>query len=350
MRGIALCLVLVLLFGGRIKAQDGCATTQLESGGFGRVTPGEANNVRDAPISTGELVGQIPGDGAFAMTENDPVCAGSRLWVEVVYADFTGWTVEANGTDYWVVPYDATSYEDSVVRFIYPTDFLTEIETETVPAQEQMGGRYPIRQEYTLGMDIDEENINRFFYRMIVMPTADITDDAPLALESLEKLRALLINQPALDESIFEIYDPNEPSDETSFLPADPLFLGARRTFISSAHYITAQNGAGVGFVTMYAQDILPIHNFGLFYNALILTDDGEFMAILRIPIRTDEVMDDYREFDFPANWDSLYAGHIINTTNLLDSLAPDDWQPSLDTLATIAGSIYVKGDIPDLD
>lgn len=349
MRVLSLGVVCVLLFGGIVSGQDDCVESRLEAGGFGQVTPGDANNVRDAPASSGELVGQIPGGAPFALTENDPVCAGSRLWVEVSYADFTGWTVEASGTDYWVEPLDGIVYEDDIIRLIYPVDYLTDIESETIPAQDQMGGTYPIRRQYALNIIMDEE-VHPLVRYISIMPTADITEDAPIAFESLRRLRWFLINQPELVSPILEVYDPEDLPVEEQFLPLDPLYLGARRTFISSAHYVSAAEAEDVAFVTMYSQDILPVYNDGLFFNALLLTNDGDYMITVRLPIRTDEVIDDYRDFDFPVNWEDQYAGHIINTTNTLDALSPDDWQPSLDTLTAIAASIYVKGDIPEPD
>lgn len=348
MRMFSLFVLLFVLLGSAASAQDSCIASQLTAGGFGRITPGEANNVRADPSPGSERVGQIPGGAPFAVTAS-AVCEGSRLWVEVMYADFTGWTVEANGTDVWVVPYDAESYEDDVIRFIYPSGYLLELTAETIPEQYQMGGFYPTRQEYLLSVTEDED-INRYFQAIEIMPTAGITDEAPLAFESLQKLRLLLPSPPELSGPILEITDQNMPQEDI-FLPSDPLFLGARRTLVSSARLITLQNGSGVAFVTMYSQDVLPIYNDGLFYNVLALTDDGTYFVVLRLPVRTDAIeIDSYFEFYFPDDWQVLYPQHIEDMTNLLDSLSPDEWDPSLDTLSAIAASIYIKGDIPQPD
>lgn len=329
-----------------IIAQGDCIPSRLKAGEFGRITPGEANNVRANPSSSAELLGQIPGGAAFAVT-GDAICQGSRLWVEVSYADFQGWTVEANGTDVWAVPYDAEMFEDDFIRFIYPTGYVLDLSTETVPAREQMGGLYPVRQQYT--PIVTEDDIIPPWHQLIeIMPVAGITESAPTAFESLQKLQQVLANAPDLSAPILEGVDPNAPQADT-FLPRDPLVLGARRMLVSSAQPVTLQNGSGVAFITMYAQDLLPVHNYGLFFNVLALSRNDDYYVVLRLPIRTDQVINNSFDFSFPANWEAYYPQHIAEMTDLLNGLSSDEWEPSLDTLLTIAESIYIKGDIPEL-
>ena len=72
-----------------------------------RVTPGEPNNVRAAPDSSTERIGQIPGEGAF-MVLDGPVCAGGLVWWQVDYDGLVGWTVEGNAASYWTEPLTPT--------------------------------------------------------------------------------------------------------------------------------------------------------------------------------------------------------------------------------------------------
>ena len=277
-------------------------------GDYGRVTPGAANNVREEPSRDAPLVGEIPGGGLFEVI-GEAECDDSFVWVEVTYDDFTGWTVEANATEYWVEPFEGEIYTDSVIQFGYPEDYLDAIIPEIVPAQDQMGGYYPERQQYTLEFP-DNDIPNR--WEIILMHAPAITDDGPTVAESLAKLRALLRDQPDLTGPILESVDPNQPQEDI-FLPKDPLFLGARRMMIAAAHYVEMQGGHGVAFVTFYAQDLLPITNEGIFYNFLALTDDGEYVVTVRLPIRAAVLPDTYDDFveanpAFPTQWKRIMA------------------------------------------
>lgn len=350
-------LWVLLLFGSLNVAQAAQATcvaeSQLSVGDYGRVTPGAANNVREQPNTEAQLVGEIPGGGLFAVI-GAAECDDSFVWVEVAYADFTGWTVEANATEYWVEPFEGEIYADAVIQFGYPEGYLDAVVPESVPAQDQMGGFFPARQEYALEFP---NNDNPFRWRIIVMRAAEITDEAPHAAESLAKLRALLRDHRDLTGPILELFDPNQPH-EGIFLPEDPLFLGARRMLIADAHYVDMQQGQGVAFVTFYAQDLLPVNNEGIFYNYLALTDDGEYFVTMRLPIGAAILPDTYEDFEFPnvdsfgvpVGWAENYGGYRTQTTNELDALAPDDWEPSMDTVDSIVSSILVVGDFKDTD
>lgn len=69
-----------------------------------RVTPGDPNNIRDAPESR-NILGQIPGGAEFKIT-GDPVCGpGTGLaWWPVEYRGIRGWTPEGSGSTYWLAP------------------------------------------------------------------------------------------------------------------------------------------------------------------------------------------------------------------------------------------------------
>lgn len=327
-------------------AQATCvAESQLSEGGYGRVTPGAANNVRAEPSRTAELVGEIPGGGLFEVI-GDTECDDSYVWVEVAYGDFRGWTVEATASEYWVDPFDGAVFTESLIQFAYPEGYLDDVDSLFYPAEDRMGGSYPAMQRYTLEFP---DNDIPFRWEIIVMHATAVTEDAPLADESLAKLRSLLRNQPDLTGPLLESVDPNQPQDDI-FLPKDPLFLGARRMMIAAAHYVEMQGGRGVAFVTFYAQDLLPITNEDIFYNFLALTDDGEYFITARLPVRAPVLPDTYDDFvaenpAFPTNWAANYGGYRTNVTNELDALAPEDWEPNMDTLDSIVGSIQILHD-----
>jgi len=69
----------------------------------GRVTPGDANNMRDTPSTSGNRVGQVPGEAEFAVLDG-PVCSDGYTWWQIDYDGLIGWTVESIGNSYSLEP------------------------------------------------------------------------------------------------------------------------------------------------------------------------------------------------------------------------------------------------------
>lgn len=84
---------------------------RLIAGQLGRVLPGLPNVLRSAAGTGGDsrIIGEIPG-GAIFTTISGPACASDgRLWWQVNYNGYVGWTGEGEGTTYWVEPYQITT-------------------------------------------------------------------------------------------------------------------------------------------------------------------------------------------------------------------------------------------------
>lgn len=81
----------------------GFLPSRLTVGQTGRVTPGAANNVRAEPLSSAELVGQIPGGESFTVLAG-PTCQDNTAWWQVDYEGLIGWTQEGQGDTYWLEP------------------------------------------------------------------------------------------------------------------------------------------------------------------------------------------------------------------------------------------------------
>ncbi len=80
--------------------------TRLYAGGGGRVTlyPNLPNNLRTQPVYYGQIIGQIPAGGTFAVV-GGPQCANGANWWQVLYNGITGWTVEGDGGNtYYLEP------------------------------------------------------------------------------------------------------------------------------------------------------------------------------------------------------------------------------------------------------
>jgi WD40 repeat protein len=81
----------------------GFLPSRLMVGEQGRVTPGDANNVRSEPSTQSEHIGQIRGGEMFTVLEG-PTCDGNYAWWKIEYNGLTGWTVEGSGDVYWLEP------------------------------------------------------------------------------------------------------------------------------------------------------------------------------------------------------------------------------------------------------
>lgn len=81
----------------------GFLPSRLTVGQPGRVTPGDANNLRSQPDTNSAKIGQIPGGQSFTVLAG-PQCAQNMAWWQVNYNGVVGWTPEGQGTVYWLEP------------------------------------------------------------------------------------------------------------------------------------------------------------------------------------------------------------------------------------------------------
>lgn len=82
----------------------GFMPSRLVAGEDGRVLPGAANNVRELASPDGELVGKLEAGAEFTVIEGPECDSAGRAWWKVTNGDFEGWTVEGQGSDYYVEP------------------------------------------------------------------------------------------------------------------------------------------------------------------------------------------------------------------------------------------------------
>jgi hypothetical protein len=85
---------------------QGFLPSRLSEGGWGRVSdfPPLPNNVRSSSSYYGGVLGQIPVGGVFQVIDG-PICTEDTAWWYVNYNGLAGWTVEGNGSTYWLEPY-----------------------------------------------------------------------------------------------------------------------------------------------------------------------------------------------------------------------------------------------------
>ena len=82
----------------------GFLPSRLVPGQLARVTPGDPNNLRALPNVSAPLVGRMPGESVFTVMTG-PVCDPAGMaWWQVTYNGLIGWTVEGQGSAYFLEP------------------------------------------------------------------------------------------------------------------------------------------------------------------------------------------------------------------------------------------------------
>jgi hypothetical protein len=146
------------------------------------------------------------------------------------------------------------------------------------------------------------------------------------AQEEMEKLQALLQTRP--------------PAPEGQ-LPLLPL-INAAQVFHAQVKYLDFQNGSGVRFLTQYSQDIFPIVNQHLFYTFQGLTQDGAHYVVAAFAIDAAGFPDEPDISDWEA-FSAGYEDYLAETTNQLDALSSDQFEPDLALLDSVIQSLRVS-------
>jgi len=81
----------------------GFLASRLIAGSYGRVLPGDPNNMRSAPNFGATVLGQIPAGAAFYVVAG-PTCGDNGAWWQVYYNGVSGWTLEGQYSSYWLEP------------------------------------------------------------------------------------------------------------------------------------------------------------------------------------------------------------------------------------------------------
>ena len=146
------------------------------------------------------------------------------------------------------------------------------------------------------------------------------------------------------------LYSPDAPNLSEP-LPAVPFFI-AQQVFASNIQAISFLDGGGVRFLTEYAQYPASVNNHDLFYNFQGLTRDGNYYIIAILPITAPVLAETsdggavippggvpYPDITSPnPDIQNYYA----SVSDLLDSLPPDAFSPTLSKLDALIQSIQV--------
>ena len=317
-----------------VMAQDSCEgglVPRLVVEGYGRVTEGDANNVRDAANRQGNLIGQMEGGTPFRTLDGFE-CTGNLTWWQVEYFDGTetviGWTAESNATDYFLDPILDENYVlFRNVSFILPESLAGAVVAEA----DEMNGFSFIRITLPEYEAIGVGNVAQI--DIFSTDMRDNGDDFETMWEgsfdyAFNGLTAILETRP--DLMTFSTGGDDLPDHSPGV---------ANLTFAQRA-YLDFGSGSGYRFLTAYAQDFVAINNGNLRYRYQGLTADGQYFVDVEFAVDAPE---NHRiNFNRGGDFDQYYA-YGDEVAAFYDAFAPETFTPSLLDLDALVASIEIR-------
>ena len=126
-------------------------------------------------------------------------------------------------------------------------------------------------------------------------------------------------------------------------LPVLPQ-VNALNDFAARIAYLDLPDGGrGMRFIGRFAQDAAPLRNYQLRYLFQGLSADGSRLLVASLPIATAALPDDNEiaSIDGAATGRDIGA-HLAQWTTTFDALAPEEFEPSLETLDKLLQSLNV--------
>jgi hypothetical protein len=308
-------------------ACEGGLAPRLTVDGYGKVTEGDANNVRDAASRNGELIGQIEGGALFTVLDGF-TCTGNFTWWQVEYFDgsdmVTGWTAESNGTDYFLEPItDENFVLFRNVSFTMPESLTREVVTEFDEDRRSPSIKISFPHDETLDFVLTGE------IEIFTMDAGDDGSDVEDMWEgsfnyTVEGLTEILDTRP--DLSTFSAGSNDLPDHSP----------GAANLAIAQRAYVDFKNGSGYRFLTAYAQTYVSVNNRNLVYRYQGLTADGNYFLDISLGVDAPE---NPPAFSFGAHEDN-YRGVV---EPFYDAIATEAFTPSLLDLDALIASIEIR-------
>jgi hypothetical protein len=169
--------------------------------------------------------------------------------------------------------------------------------------------------------------------RIFVYPAGEYAQKNQNAAEQIDRLRKVLTGAPPMHETL-----PTIP-----FFNAAPL-LSAQIKIIPFEG-----GGGGIRWLTQYAQYAAPVNNRELFYHFQGLSSDANYYIVAILPITAPILPEDEKpeatvpEGGIPIPKDiGPSQVYYFSVTEKLNSLSPDAYTPSLNTLDALLQSMTV--------
>jgi hypothetical protein len=248
----------------------------------------------------------------------------------VVAATMQSYTASPGATQVNGTP---ISFEN--VSFVIPEGLASGANPESVPAVgEGSGAPWETAPPHVKIALISYQLQGKFHEAaMYIYPADEYGQVNPKAAEQIDRIQKILAGATMLKET----------------LPSIPWF-NAEPLIAAQIQMIPFQNGRGVRALTEYAQYFAPINNNELFYHFEGLTDDNNYYIVAVLPVTAPILPEDEKpdatvpEGGVPIPTDiGVNNIYYISVTERLNSITPDAYSPSLNTLDTLIQSLLVK-------
>jgi hypothetical protein len=230
-------------------------------------------------------------------------------------------------------PPTAADAEYRGVSFLY-RELFAEVHAESVPQAlpspgPGLGSGHP---DHIRFLFVRPDEAEEFFIprdpAIRVYPVDNFAALFPQVGDEIERLRHLLAERPPTIEGAIP------------FLPPLP----ASEVFHAQVAYLDFQNGAGVRYLTAYAQAADPLTNEDIFYTFQGVTDDGQLYVSAVFPVSIETLPGtraDVRDFTM---WETgeAYEAYLDEIVAELEATAAADFEPDLDALDGIVRSLLV--------
>ncbi len=196
------------------------------------------------------------------------------------------------------------------------------------------GGAAPDHLLFSFGDKIQPELIAPNDAQLRIFPAAAYAAVDPSIAQTIAELTALLANRPA---------------EITGTLPVLPP-LPAAQVLHAQAQFLDFRNGAGLRFLTAYAQDVSPITRDRLFYTFQGLTADGKYYIVLFHPVSSAALPATFEETPAATDMDAFVRDfdlYLAETVALLDAQPAAEFAPDLALLDGLMQSLDVAPTAP---
>ncbi len=220
------------------------------------------------------------------------------------------------------------------VGFEFPIGLFSNVKPQIAPLEtgdpNTPGWPGPVPEHYLF--EFEGYPLSETFHKsqILIYPIEDYAAVNPPAGDIAEKL----------DKELSGIIDNNA---DQPFLP----MWNAGQVFYARLDILPFTNGEGIRYLTCYAQAILPIDNYCLFYTYQGLTIDGKYYVSAIFPINLaaleqDEVKGRFKQ-DFQGD---EYEAYLADIGSLLSDARPEDFTPSLSDLDALVKSLVIEPNI----
>ena len=193
-----------------------------------------------------------------------------------------------------------------------------------------LGGAAPAAVRFLLDGAKAENYTDPHLTQVLVYKTDEWAKIDPVFAQEITDLKNLLAAKPAVITSSIPVLPP----------------IPAAQVFRANVRYLDFKDGAGVGFITSYAQDVSPLTADRPFYTFQGLTNDGQYYVAAYGPATTALLPTDFdtalggQSYD---EWAKNYEQYFADVVAQLDELLPAAYTPDLVLYDELVKSIEIK-------